>query len=91
VGRVVPTDGVVPWLVVGSDGELVEPVRRFLTHFVARDNRPGSVRSSPQPGMNDPMTMASLAPVLTDCAAGLSPLGADIVLLPDFGGGHCTF
>jgi integrase/recombinase XerD len=44
-GRVVPADGVVPWLVVGPDGEPVEPVRRFLTDFVARDNRPGSVRS----------------------------------------------
>jgi integrase/recombinase XerD len=44
-GRVVAADGVVPWLVVGPDGEAVEPVRRFLTDFVARDNRPGSVRS----------------------------------------------
>ena len=44
-GRVMATDGVVPWLVVGPDGEPVEPVRRFLTDFVARDNRPGSVRS----------------------------------------------
>lgn len=38
-------DGVVPWLVVGPDGERVEPVCWFLTDFVARDNRPGSVRS----------------------------------------------
>ena len=44
-GRVTAADGVVPWLVVGPDGEPVEPVRRFLTDFVARDNRPGSVRS----------------------------------------------
>lgn len=44
-GRVVPAGGVVPWLVVGPGGEPVEPVRRFLTDFVARDNRPGSVRS----------------------------------------------
>ena len=38
-------NGVVPWLVVGPDRVPVEPVRRFLTDFVARDNRPGSVRS----------------------------------------------
>jgi integrase/recombinase XerD len=44
-GQVVPAEGVVPWLVVGPDGEPVEPVRRFLTDFVAQDNRPGSVRS----------------------------------------------
>jgi integrase len=44
-GRVVPADGVVPWLVVDPDGVPVEPVRRFLADFVARDNRPGSVRS----------------------------------------------
>lgn len=44
-GRVVPTDGVVRWLVVGPDGEIVEPIRRFLADFVASDNRPGSVRS----------------------------------------------
>jgi integrase len=44
-GRVVPADGVVPWLVVSPDGAPVEPIRRFLTEFVARDNRPGSVRS----------------------------------------------
>jgi integrase len=44
-GRVVPADGVVPWLVVGPDDVPVEPVRRFLVDFVARDNSPGSVRS----------------------------------------------
>lgn len=44
-GRVVAADGVVPWLVVGPDGEAVDPVRRFLADFVARDNRSGSVRS----------------------------------------------
>jgi integrase/recombinase XerD len=44
-GKVVPADGLVPWLVVRPDGEPVEPIRRFLTDFVARDNRPGSVRS----------------------------------------------
>ncbi|MEU6381692.1 site-specific integrase [Streptomyces sp. NPDC046909] len=43
-GKVVPSDGVVPWLVVDPDGVPVEPVRRFLRDFVAR-NRPGSVRS----------------------------------------------
>jgi integrase len=44
-GRVVAAGGVVPWLVVGPGGEPVEPVCRFLADFVARDNRPGSVRS----------------------------------------------
>jgi predicted DCC family thiol-disulfide oxidoreductase YuxK len=44
-GRVVAALGPVPWLVVATDGALVEPVRRFLMDFVARDNRPGSVRS----------------------------------------------
>jgi integrase len=44
-GRVVPTEGVVPWLVVGPDGVPVEPIRRFFVDFVARDNRRGSVRS----------------------------------------------
>ena len=44
-GRVVAAGGVVPWLVVGPGGDPVEPVCRFLADFVARDNRPGSVRS----------------------------------------------
>jgi integrase len=44
-GRVVPTEGVVPWLVVGPNGVPVEPIRRFLVDFVAQDNRLGSVRS----------------------------------------------
>jgi integrase/recombinase XerD len=43
-GRVVSVAGTVPWLVVDPDGVPVEPVRRFLVDFVARDNRPGSVR-----------------------------------------------
>lgn len=43
-GRVVATEGVVPWLVVGPDAVPVKPIRRFLVDFVAR-NRPGSVRS----------------------------------------------
>ncbi|MGF1427531.1 tyrosine-type recombinase/integrase [Kitasatospora sp. LaBMicrA B282] len=43
-GRVVPAEGVVPWLVVAPDGTPVVPVRRYLHDFVAR-NRPGSVRS----------------------------------------------
>jgi integrase len=42
---VIESEGVVPWLVVGPDGVPVEPVRRFLRDFVARGNRPGSVRS----------------------------------------------
>ena len=44
-GRVVSAGGVVPWLVVDPDGVPVEPIRRFLVDFVARDNRTGSVRS----------------------------------------------
>ncbi|MGH3687933.1 MAG: tyrosine-type recombinase/integrase [Pseudonocardiaceae bacterium] len=44
-GRVMPAEGAVPWLVVDPDGVPVEPVRRFLVDFVARDNRAGSVRS----------------------------------------------
>lgn len=44
-GKVIPAEGVVPWLVVDDDGAAVEPIRRFLTDFVARDNSPGSVRS----------------------------------------------
>ena len=44
-GRVVAVEGAVPWLVVGPDGRPVEPVRRFLADFIARGNRPGSVRS----------------------------------------------
>ena len=43
-GKVVLSDGVVPWLVVDPEGMPVEPVRRYLRDFVAR-NRPGSVRS----------------------------------------------
>ncbi|MGQ5640586.1 MULTISPECIES: tyrosine-type recombinase/integrase [unclassified Streptomyces] len=35
----------MPWLVFDEEGRAVEPIRRFLIDFVARDNRPGSVRS----------------------------------------------
>jgi integrase len=42
---VVAAEGVVPWLVVDPDGVPVVPIRRFLADFVARDSRPGSVRS----------------------------------------------
>jgi integrase/recombinase XerD len=44
-GAVVRDDGVVPWAVTGSGGDLVEPVQLFLRDFVARGNRPASVRS----------------------------------------------
>ncbi|MGW3563968.1 hypothetical protein ACWDSL_08755 [Streptomyces sp. NPDC000941] len=37
--------GVVPWLVFDEEGKAVQPVRRFLIDFIARDNRTGSVRS----------------------------------------------
>jgi len=44
-GRVAVGAGAVPWLVFDEEGRAVEPIRRFLIDFVARDNRPGSVRS----------------------------------------------
>lgn len=44
-GQVVPAEGLVPWMVVDPDGAPVEPVRRFLVEFVARDGRSSSVRS----------------------------------------------
>ncbi len=44
-GRVVKHEGIVPWLVVDEAGQLVEPVRRYLTDFVAWDTSLGSVRS----------------------------------------------
>ena len=44
-GRVVADGGLLPWLVVDPSGEPVAPVRRFLVDFLARGNRPGSVRS----------------------------------------------
>ncbi|MFJ7215014.1 hypothetical protein [Amycolatopsis sp. NPDC098790] len=44
-GRVVSADGPVPWLVVDDDGVPVEPIRRYLTDFVAGDASVGSVRS----------------------------------------------
>jgi len=44
-GRVDRTESVVPWLVVDDDGVVVEPIRRYLTEFVAQPNSPKSVRS----------------------------------------------
>ncbi|MFF1744071.1 hypothetical protein [Streptomyces mirabilis] len=44
-GRVAANPGVVPWLVFDEKGRAVEPVRWCLIDFVARYNRPGSVRS----------------------------------------------
>jgi len=44
-GRVVRSSGPVPWVVVGSGGEPVKPIARFLRDFVARGNAAGSVRS----------------------------------------------
>ncbi|MEV0804336.1 site-specific integrase [Kribbella sp. NPDC050281] len=43
-GRVVAGDDYVPWLVVDHAGQPVEPVRRYLSDFIACGNRPGSVR-----------------------------------------------
>lgn len=45
LGRVVASDGVVPWLVLDAAGEPVEAIVRYLRDFVARGNRPGSSRS----------------------------------------------
>lgn len=44
-GRVIRADGPVPWLVVDDDGRPIEPIRRYLTDFVAGDTSLGSVRS----------------------------------------------
>jgi integrase len=44
-GRVVATPGVVPWMVIDPDGRAVTAIQVFLRDFVARGNRPGSVRS----------------------------------------------
>lgn len=44
-GRVVPTDQVIPHVVVDPDGRPVEPIQRFLRDFVARGHSAGSVRS----------------------------------------------
>jgi integrase len=44
-GRVVATDGPVPFVVVDDDGQPVEPIARFLREFVARGHAAGSVRS----------------------------------------------
>ncbi|MFB7053407.1 site-specific integrase [Streptomyces vinaceus] len=44
-GRVAEGIGPVPWLVFDDEGGTVEPIRMFLVDFVARNNRPGSVRS----------------------------------------------
>ncbi|EFC83496.1 site-specific integrase [Parafrankia sp. EUN1f] len=44
-GRVVPNEGVVPWLVLGSDDSPVVPIKRFLHDFAARGYTAGSVRS----------------------------------------------
>lgn len=44
-GRVERAEGLVPWLVVDDAGTPVEPIRRYLTDFVAQDNSPESVRS----------------------------------------------
>jgi len=44
-GRVVSAEDVVPWQVVDPGGLPVDVLQRFLRDFVARGNRPGSVRS----------------------------------------------
>jgi integrase/recombinase XerD len=44
-GKVEPSTGVVPWVMVDPDGRPVEPIVGFLRDFVARGNTAGSVRS----------------------------------------------
>jgi integrase/recombinase XerD len=44
-GRVVRTDGVVPYEVQSADGQAIEPVCRYLRDLVAQGRRAGSVRS----------------------------------------------
>jgi integrase/recombinase XerD len=44
-GKVVQVDGVVPFAVVGDDGEPVAAVGAYLRDFTASGNRSGSVRS----------------------------------------------
>lgn len=45
VGKVVPSDGIVPWMVLDAAGEPVEAIQRYLRDFIACGNKPGSVRS----------------------------------------------
>ena len=45
MGRVTIGDVVVPWVVLDDAGLPVEPIGIFLRDFVARGNRPASVRS----------------------------------------------
>lgn len=44
-GRVEPSAGVVPWIVLDPVGRTVEPIERFLRDFVACGYQPTSVRS----------------------------------------------
>lgn len=44
-GRAASVTGPVPWLVVDDDGAPVQPIRRYLTDFVAGDTSLRSVRS----------------------------------------------
>ncbi|MCT6782084.1 tyrosine-type recombinase/integrase [Streptomyces sp. CS7] len=44
-GRVVPTDDVIPFMVLDPQGQPVQPIRWFLRDFLARGHSAGSVRS----------------------------------------------
>lgn len=44
-GRVDRSEGVVKWLVFDDAGEPVQPIREYLTDFIAQGNSGGSVRS----------------------------------------------
>lgn len=44
-GRVRRTSGIVPWLVFDDTGAPIEPIKRYLTDFMAQANSPASTRS----------------------------------------------
>ena len=45
LGRVVATNGIVPWVVLDAAGQPVDAIQRYLRDFKARGNSAGSVRS----------------------------------------------
>jgi integrase/recombinase XerD len=44
-GRVATVDEPIPWLVLDDAGEPIEPIRRYLSDFVARGRSAASTRS----------------------------------------------
>lgn len=45
IGRIVASDGVVPWVVLDAAGQPVAPIQEYLRDFVARGRKPSSVLS----------------------------------------------